>query len=97
MDKSIRRHAVPSAHRVPMTVDEANRIEEQVERGVIDPNIPGTMSVVNEAHRTGVRAYMWGSAAGTPARSRKRTLIAATCGVAALTIAGLVLSFLASR
>jgi hypothetical protein len=80
-----------------MTVEEAKLIEEQVASGAIDPQLPGTMDVVNEAHRTGVNAYMWGSAGGSPQRRGKRRLIAATCGIVALTIAGLVLSFLAAR
>jgi hypothetical protein len=97
MQRNVRRREFVAAHRVPMTVDEANRIEAQVERGAIDPNLPGTMEIVNEARRTRLHAYMWGSAGGAPLRSRKRALIAITAAVAALTIAGLILSFVAAR
>ena len=92
-----RRTRFRASSHVSMTVEEAKLIEEQVASGAIDPQLPGTMDVVNEAHRTGVNAYIWGSAGGTPQRKGKRRLIAATCGIVALTIAGLVLSFLAAR
>ena len=80
-----------------MTVGEAERIEQQIEAGAIDPELPGTMDVVNEARRTRLQAYMWGSQDGKPLRRRKRVLIASTCGVALLTITGLILSFVAAR
>ncbi|MFR0656711.1 hypothetical protein SB719_19350, partial [Pantoea sp. SIMBA_079] len=34
-----------------MTVAEASRIVRQFENGTLDPELPGTIDLVNEAHR----------------------------------------------
>ena len=42
-----------------MTVQEAQRIEEQYSTGALDPSLPGTMEIINEARKTRLDAYMW--------------------------------------
>lgn len=86
------------AERVPMTVDEAERIEEQAASGALDPRDPGVRRLIEEAHRTSVQAYLWGTTDGRPERRSRRRLFLFVSGAALLTIAGLILSFLmASR
>ena len=84
--------------RLPMTVEEAQRIEKQAASGAIDPSMPGVQKLIDEAHRTTVQAYLWGTTDGRPEQRRLRWLFITVCGAVVLTIAGLVLSFLlASR
>jgi hypothetical protein len=81
-----------------MTVEEARRIEEQVASGAIDPSMPGVQRIIDEAHRTSVQAYLWGTSEGRPERRSRRRLFLIVCGLVVLVIAGLILSFeLASR
>jgi len=80
-----------------MTVAEATRIVQQFEAGALDPELPGTMELVNEARRVGVVAAMWGTADGRPQRGRARRLVIVCCAIAALTCTGLTLVFVTSR
>lgn len=80
-----------------MTVDEAARIIQQFEAGALDPALPGTMDLVNEARRVGVTASLWGTENGHPFTRRRRQLVIACCSVASITIIGLTLVFVTSH
>jgi hypothetical protein len=94
-NRSFRRIFRPPHVRV--TVQEAQRIEEQYVDGALDLNLPGTMEVINEARKTGLDAYMWGVSGGRPQRGWLPRLVAMCCAVAALTVSGLILVFVTSR
>ena len=80
-----------------MTVDEAARIEDQLAQGRIDTKLPGTMELINQAHRTLVDAYMWGESHGLPHRRRQAVLLAVCCAAVAVTILGMTFMFLTSH
>lgn len=81
-----------------MTVDEAERIEEQAASGALDPRDPSVQRLLAEAHRTTVQAYLWGTTEGRPEHRSRRRLFLVVSGAAVFTVGGLILSFLmASR
>ncbi|WP_349864911.1 hypothetical protein [Leifsonia sp. WHRI 6310E] len=70
-----------------MTVEEAARIRQQAQRGVLDLGLPGTGEIVRDAERTCARAELWGatpdarrhSAAGAVAIAAATTLVVCVC------------------
>ncbi|MFJ3489849.1 hypothetical protein [Leifsonia aquatica] len=70
-----------------MTVEEAARIRQQAQRGVLDLGLPGTGEIVRDAERTCARAELWGStrdarrhsAAGAAAITAATMLVVGIC------------------
>lgn len=56
--------------RVPMTLEEALRIEQQAAEGMLDLSVRGTAAVVDEAHRVHLRAEVWGPSADEQRRTK---------------------------
>lgn len=79
-----------------MTVAEAALIVHQFEEGALDPDLPGTMELVDEARRVGVAASLWGAEDGRPHTARRRRLLMACCAIATITCVGLTLVFATS-
>ncbi|MFP3466899.1 hypothetical protein [Leifsonia sp. SIMBA_070] len=76
-----------------MTVAEASRIVRQFENGTLDPELPGTIDLVNEAHRVRLHQYMWGPyGAPRPPSPRHRLIVVAGCAI--ITLGSSILSFL---
>ncbi|MCU1556331.1 MAG: hypothetical protein JWN09_326 [Microbacteriaceae bacterium] len=84
------------ARYVPMEVEEADQIVTQFNAGSLDPDMIGTMALVNEARRVQVDAYMWGTVKHHPRRRVIRRLILAEIVLLLSTIVGLSLPFLAA-
>ncbi|TIH39298.1 MULTISPECIES: hypothetical protein [Subtercola] len=80
-----------------MTLSEAKRIEAHFANGTLDPDLPGTREIVNEAHRVHVNAMLWGSTRAEPHRRRVRGGIALGIGMVVATVGGFCVPFLASR
>ena len=64
----------------PMTLEEAHRIQANFDRGVLDPDLPGTMELVNEAHRRSVTAQLWGNQRPPSARV-SRGFVVTCCAI----------------
>jgi hypothetical protein len=82
-----------SAAKAPMTLDEALRIEQQLDRGRLDLTLPGTDEVVAEAHRVRVKAALWGADRADDRRRQATGTVAVVCAFIVVTIAGLVACF----
>lgn len=80
-----------------MTLEEATRIEAQVESGALDLSLPGTQALVDEARRVRVTAYMWGTTRGESGRRRLHTGVALGVGMVLATVAGFCVPFLESH
>lgn len=75
-----------------MSLDEAERIQANFDRGALDPDLPGTMELVNEARRRSVTAQLWGTESRRPSRTARR-FVAICCAIVAVTMFALALSF----
>ncbi|MHA7987661.1 hypothetical protein ACX9R5_17840 [Rathayibacter sp. CAU 1779] len=73
-----------------MTVDEAMRIEQQLERGTLDMSLPGTAEIVAEAHRIRFRAELWGADRGDDRRRQATGTVVVVCAFIVITVVGLV-------
>lgn len=80
-----------------MTLEEASRIQQNYDSGVLDPQLPGTMELIYEARRVRLNAYMWGATTGRGNSLHRRKLLVACSSIAVLSISGLAFVFLASH
>jgi hypothetical protein len=79
-----------SAAKAPMTLEEALRIEQQLDRGRLDLTLPGTDEVIGEAHRVRLKAAMWGTDRSDDRRRQAKGTVVVVCAFIAVTIAGLI-------
>jgi hypothetical protein len=82
-----------AASKAPMTLDEALRIEQQLDRGRLDLTLPGTDEVVGEAHRVRLKAAMWGTDRSDDRRRQAKGTVVVVCAFIAITIGGLIACF----
>lgn len=73
-----------------MTLEEAQRIEQQFERGTLDLTLPGTEDIVAEAHRVRLRAELWGVDRRDDRRRQAKGTVMVVCTFVVITIVGLV-------
>lgn len=73
-----------------MTLDEAVRIEQQLERGSLDLSLPGTSDIVAEAHRVRLKAELWGADRTDDRRRQAKGTVLVVCAFVVITIVGLV-------
>jgi hypothetical protein len=79
-----------------MTLHEANLIEENLLSGSLDPDLPGTAEVLNEARRVRFDAQLWGVPKTDPARKQVRRAVAFAVLCVIAMIGALSLPFLTS-
>ena len=78
------------AAKAPMTLDEAQRIIDQLDRGVLDLDLPGTAGIVAEAQRVVLKAELWGAGAGDDRRRHTKGAVVLVIAFVSVTVAGLV-------
>ncbi len=78
------------AHRAPMTLDEALRIEAQYDAGRLDPSLPGTADIVAEARRVRFLTELWGAGPQDQRRRQLRWLLWIAGGFIVFLILGLI-------
>ena len=76
--------------KAPMTLDEAVRIEQQLERGSLDLSLPGTSEIVAEAHRVRLKAELWGADRTDDRRRQAKGTVLVVCAFIVITVVGLV-------
>ncbi|GAB3806706.1 hypothetical protein GCM10028798_30010 [Humibacter antri] len=73
-----------------MTLEEAVRIEQQWERGLLDLSLPGTSAIVAEAHRVRLKAELWGADRSDDRRRQAKGTVLVVCAFIVITVVGLV-------
>lgn len=76
--------------KTPMTLEEALRIEQQLDAGTLDLSLPGTDGIVAEAHRVRLKAQLWGADRGDDRRRQVKGTIVVVCAFIVVTVVGLV-------
>ncbi|QDZ13621.1 hypothetical protein [Humibacter ginsenosidimutans] len=79
-----------TAAKAPMTLEEAERIERQYDRGTLDLSLPGTEEIVAEAHRVRLRAELWGAHKSDDRRRQAKGTVVVVCAFIVITVVGLV-------
>lgn len=79
-----------STAKTPMTPEEARRILQQHERGTLDMSLPGTEEIVADAHRTLLKAQMWGVDRRDDRRRQAKGTVVIVCAFIVVTVVGLV-------
>lgn len=82
-----------SVAKAAMTLEEALRIEQQYERGVLDLSLPGTDAVLADAHRVRLKAQLWGADRTDVRRRQARGTVLVVSVFIVVTIVGLVACF----
>jgi hypothetical protein len=73
-----------------MTLEEALRIEQQLDAGTLDLSLPGTDDIVAEAHRVRLKAQLWGADRADDRRRQVKGTIVVVCAFIVVTVVGLV-------
>ena len=76
--------------KAPMTLDEAQAIVQQLDRGKLDLSLPGTQEIIAEAHRVRLKAELWGADSDDDRRRQVKGTVIVVCAFIVVTVVGLV-------
>lgn len=87
----------PLVKPLAMELDEANRISAHFEAGRLDPELPGTMELVNEARRIQVQNHLSGRTGLNRGQRNSRRYVLAACSLTIAIVLALALPTLTMR